>query len=175
MSALSVQARLAPVQARLTELVRMHNEGTYPEGPEALSAEIETILEENHLWEDQIHQVDHIGVYPYNRVGAGLVAADSQGLLHDTFMENGWNPNKWDCVSLQVLDEWKKEFLLENQKFIAQAMGMLPPLPNISLATGRGSHGVSSLRSAKFPCKAAFPAISDANGMVSKHKIHNPR
>ena len=110
MSALSVQARLAPPQARLTEIVRMLNEGTYPEGPEALHAEIETILEENHLWEDQIHQVDHIGVYPYNRVGAGLVAADSQGLLNDTFMENGWNPNKWDCVSLQVLDEWKKVF-----------------------------------------------------------------
>jgi hypothetical protein len=171
MSLLSVQDRLEPVADRLRELVRMHNDGSYPEGPEALNAEIDETLTNNELWEEQTHQVDHIGVFPKNREKSGLTASDSQGLLHDTFFANGWNPKKWDCVSLQVLEEWRQEFLAYNQKIVAQSNEMLPALPNISLATGRGSHGISALRACKFPCKAAFPAIAGPNGLVSQHKI----
>lgn len=58
-----------------------------------------------------------------------------------------------------------------NKTIVDQSDEMLPALANISLATGRGSHGISALRACKFPCKAAFAAIADPNGLVSKHKI----
>ena len=50
MSLLSVQDRLAPVADRLREIVRMHNDGSYPEGPEALNAEIDETLTNIELW-----------------------------------------------------------------------------------------------------------------------------
>ena len=72
------------VQGELSNLVEMHESGTFPEGPEALNAKISNILTENKLWEMRTAQVDNVGVFPGNR-GCGLVSFDVHGLLFETF------------------------------------------------------------------------------------------
>ena len=166
----SIQQRTEPVQQHLRELVRMHNDGTYPEGPEALNAEITRVLTDNKFWEDRVVQVA-IGVYPPNRENTGLVSYDVQGLLHETFHQNGRNPAKWDCSALKILEEWNKSWFEQNQKLVTDSNGLLPPVFDMELASGVGSHGVAALRSCKFPTMFAFPEIANQAGEISMHKI----
>ena len=107
----SIEQRVKLVQGELLKLVAMHESGTYPEGPEALNAKISNIFTENKLWEGRTVQVDNVGVFPGNRENSGLVSFDVQGLLFETFYQNGYNPEKWDCCAITILEEWKKRGL----------------------------------------------------------------
>ena len=51
MMSASIEQRVKLVQGELSNLVAMHESGTFPEGPEALNAKISNILTENKLWE----------------------------------------------------------------------------------------------------------------------------
>ena len=172
MMSASIEQRVKLVQGELSNLVAMHESGTFPEGPEALNAKISNILTENKLWEMRTVQVDNVGVFPCNR-GCGLVSFDVHGLLFETFYQNGYNPEKWDCCAITVLDEWKQSWLEFNQKLHADSDGLLPPISDLELATGRGSHGVASLRACKFPTVSAHAEIAGAGGYVSMNLIVN--
>ena len=168
---MSLAQRIAAVKAELQGLVKAHEDGTYPEGPEALSARINLILDQAKLWEMRTVQVDLVGVLPWNREKSGLVAYDVQGLLFETFVENGFNPEKWDCVAVSVPPADKDEWLQFNQEKVQESDGLLPEINDMELATGRGSHGVSAMRACKFPCRSSLSEFANAAGNIAMGKI----
>ncbi len=113
---MSLAARISSVEEKLKVLVKQHVDNTFPEGAEALSAKVEDILYRANLMENQTCKVDRLGVFPGNRETAMLVPVEVQSLLHDYFLQNGWNAAKWNCMALTVpeslRDEWAKKTMI---------------------------------------------------------------
>ena len=168
----SIQERVKMVEGELRELVQAHEAGTYPEGAEALSAKITSILKEAKLIEVRTNvQVDNVGVHPSNRGDSGLVPFDVHGLLFETFFENGYNEEKWGCVAITTPPKDKEAWLEINMGLNKKSNGLLPPISDMELATGRGSYGIAALRACKVPTLSSNPDIADHSGHVSLHKI----
>jgi hypothetical protein len=163
--------RALKVKDELTALRDAHEAGTYEEGPEALNATLTRILSNAQLTEMRSVQVDRIGVHPDNREKAKLIAYDVQGLIYQTFYINGFNPDKWECCALTILPEVYDFYMSENKKVVSESAGLLPPIYDMELATGRGSHGVSALRCLKYPTRSAHPEIANSNGEISMSKV----
>lgn len=167
----SVVERVAAVKDELTALRDAHIAGTYPEGPEALSAKVDEVVESAGLVTIETLDVATMGVFPGNREKSMLVAADMHGLLANTFLVNGFNPKKWDCSALSCPPSVKNEWLEKNQDLVARSDGLLPEIYDMDYATGLGSHGTSALRAMKFPCRAIHASTAGADGLVSFGKI----
>jgi len=101
----SVAERVNSCADRLRSLRDAHEDGTYFEGPEALAAEVDRVVELSGLITLENIDISTMGVYPGNREGSMLVPADVHGLLGETFLVNGFNPKKWDCTALHCTAE----------------------------------------------------------------------
>ena len=167
----SVVARVNSCADRLRDLRDAHEAGTYVEGPEALGAEVDRIVEMAALVTAETLNISTMGVFPGNREGSMLVPADVHGLLGETFLVNGFNPKKWDCCALSVPLSLKDSWLEQNQALVASSDGLLPDITEMTHATGIGSHGTSALRAAKFPCKAVHAEVAGADGLVNYGKV----
>ena len=167
----SVSERVNGIKVELSALVQAHNDGTYTEGPEALFAEVEELLESAGLISVETCDVGSMGVFPGNREGSMLVPSDVHGLLAETFMVNGYNAKKWECEALSVPPSLKVQWLQANQELVARSDGLLPAIHDLDYATGIGSHGTAALRAMKFPCRAIHAETAGPDGMVSFGKI----
>ena len=166
----SLAVRIASVKEELKVLVKQHEENTFPEGAEALSAKVEDILDRANLMENRTCNVDRLGVFPGNRETAMLIPVEVQHLLHESLLKNGWNASKWNCMALTVPDSLRDEWAKANNDLVLRAQGHLPAIHDMELATGRGSHGTAALRSVLFSCKSIYIDIADSNGHISMAK-----
>ena len=167
----SVAERVNSCADRLRCLRDAHEDGTYFEGPEALAAEVDRIVELAALVTVETVDISTMGVFPGNREGSMLVPADVHGLLGETFMVNGFNPKKWDCSALSVPLSLKASWLEQNQALVASSDGLLPDILEMTHATGIGSHGTAALRAAKFGCRTDNASIAGADGLVNYGKV----
>ena len=167
----SVSERVNGIKVELSALVEAHNDGTYTEGPEALFAEVEELLESAGLISVETCDVGTMGVFPGNREGSMLLPSGVHGLLAETFMVNGYNAKKWECEALSVPPSLKVQWLQANQELVARSDGLLPAIHDLDYATGIGSHGTAALRAMKFPCRAIHAETAGPDGMVSFGKI----
>lgn len=152
-------------------LVRQHQLGEYPEGPEALNAKMTKIIHDAGLAEVKVSTVDRVGCFPDNRHGAMLVAVDVHSILSDGFATNGWNVQKWECMCLTIPDSVSASWKQANIDLVKRSDGLLPEIIDMELVTGRGSHGASALRCMKFGCTAIDPKVADEHGKVSLSKL----
>ena len=63
----SLNSRMDKIVPKLKELVKQHNEGTYPWGIEAFNNEIESVLEEGQMFSEEMCLVDQVATHPDNR------------------------------------------------------------------------------------------------------------
>ena len=167
-SSSNMAERIARVAPELTALVKAHNDDTFPEGPEALTVKIETIVNDASLMESRVCQVDKIGIFPGNREKAMAIPVDVQTLLHNFMLKNGFNPSRWDCMCLTIPESVRSEWTEKNKNLVRRSAGYLADYGDIDLVSGRGSHGTAALRAAKFGAKSMFPKIADSNGNISR-------
>ena len=167
----SVAERVNSCADRLRSLRDAHEAGTYFEGPEALAAEVDRIVDLAGLVAVETIDISTMGVFPGNREGSMLLPADVHGLLGETFLVNGFNPKKWDCTALSVPLSVKASWLEQNKALVASSDGLLPDISEMTHATGIGSHGTAALRAAKFPCKAVHASVAGADGLVNYGKV----
>ena len=167
----SVVERVASVMDELTALRDAHEAGEYTQGPEALAAEMDRLVESAGLVTTETLDISSMGVFPGNREGSMLVPADVHGLLAHTFLVNGFNPKKWDCSALSVPPSLKTSWLKSNKELVDGADGMLAAIYDMDYATGIGSHGTADLRAIKHPCKAVYASTAGADGLVNFGKV----
>jgi hypothetical protein len=170
---MSQAARIEEVAPGLRVLVKQYNDGTFPEGDEALNKLLTDTIKDAKLSEVKKLSIEKLGCFPGNRFKAGLIAVDMHYVLKEGFFQNGWNPQKWECMALTVPPSKKEEWTAVNHQLVKQANGLLPSISDIEHVTGRGSHGTSALRAGKYGCKAICPKspLADQNGNVSYHKL----
>ena len=167
----SVAERVNSCTDRLRSLRDAHEAGTYFEGPEALAAEVDRVVELSGLVTLENIDISTMGVYPGNREGSMLVPADVHGLLGETFLVNGFNPKKWDCTALHCTALQKTSWLEQNQALVASSDGLLPNIYEMTHATGIGSHGTAALRSVKVACKSVHASVAGADGLINYEKV----
>jgi len=167
----SVAERVNSCADRLRSLRDAHEAGTYFEGPEALAAEVDRVVELSGLITLENIDISTMGVYPGNREGSMLVPADVQGLIGETFLVNGFNPKKWDCTALHCTALQKTSWLEQNQALVASSDGLLPNITEMTHATGIGSHGTAALRSVKFGCTSVYASVAGADGLINYEKV----
>ena len=116
-----MKERIAEVAPVLQEMVKQHNDGSFPEGVEAFNAKLMKILADADLIESKQIPLEKVAVIPSNREWAMLIPADVQSLIK-TFSLHGFNPQIWDalaCTAPSVHAEaWKKANmdLIEKQR-----------------------------------------------------------
>jgi len=98
--------------------------------------------------------IEKLGCHPKNRYGAGLIPADVHYVLEQGFLANGFNPTKWECLTLSIPDSEKAAWLAFNQQLVQQSEGFLADIVDLDLVTGRGSHGTAALRAIKYGAMA---------------------
>jgi hypothetical protein len=167
----SIAERVNSIQGELRCLIDAHEQGTYNEGPEALAASVLKLVSDASLIETRVCDLGNVGTFPGNRENSMLVPADVHGLLYETLYVNGFNAEKWDCMCLTVPPSKKAAWLKANKDLVDSSNGLLPPIADLDLVTGRGSHGTSALRACKVGCRSVYPEIAGPNGMVSFAKI----
>ena len=171
----SLQARMEKCVPKLQELVKQHNDGTYPWGVEAFNDEIEGVLEQHSMFSEECLLVDQVGCFPDNREKAMIVPMDAQDLLLK-FYDNGYNPKKWEAMALKIpsVGDVGQEWRQKNVDLVQGADGLLAPMNSpgeIDRFTGRGSHGTAALRLAKFGGKSVHPELRGPDGQVSLSKL----
>jgi hypothetical protein len=163
--------KIEKVAPTLKKMVLQHNEGSYPEGVEAFNASMTGILMAANLIEKRQVPIERVGVFPGNREGAMLVPVDMQQLAL-TFYQNGFNPDKWDAMALTVpACDAGKAWVQDNVQLVEGSQGLLPPISDAEILTGRGSHGTSALRAMKLGCKSIHPELAGSDGCMSIGKI----
>jgi hypothetical protein len=167
----SIADRVNSIRGELKYLIDAHEQGTYNEGPEALAASVQKMVSDANLMEIRMCDLGNVGTFPGNREGSMLVPSDVHGLLYETLYVNGFNAEKWDCMCLTVPASKKAAWLKANKDLVDRSDGLLPPITDIDLVVGRGSHGTSALRACKFGCRSVFPEIAGPTGMLSFAKI----
>ena len=175
----SLHSRMETCVPKLKELVKQHNEGTYPWGIEAFNDEIESVLEGSQMFSEEWCLVDQVATHPDNREKTMLVPMDAQDLLLKLF-ENGYNPKKWDALALKIpsvgfgAQEAGTEWRQKNVDLIQGSDGLLAPIHSpgeLDKFTGRGSHGTAALRLAKFGGRSVHPELCGPDGQVSLSKL----
>ena len=63
----TMKERIAEVAPSLNSMVKMHNEGTYGEGSEALNAKINQVIQDNALMEPKTCPPEKVATIPSNR------------------------------------------------------------------------------------------------------------
>lgn len=164
--------RIALVAPQLQKKVDEYNAGELV-GAEALDAVLMKEIEVAGLLTRERRPIDNVAVHPQNREKAMVVPVDSQDLLR-LFIKKGWNEKRWNALACTVPatatgQEWREK----NRVLHETSNGLIPGwrLDAISLMTGRGSHGTTALRAAKFGCKSIHPMLAGPDGKISLHKV----
>ena len=140
----SLQARMEKCVPKLQELVKQHNDGTYPWGVEAFNNEIESVLEQNSMFSEEYLLVDQVGTHPDNSEKTMLVPMDAQDLLLK-FFENGYNPKKWEALALKIpsvgfgTQEAAQEWRQKNVALVQGSDGLLAPMNHWTRVSWHGS------------------------------------
>jgi hypothetical protein len=166
-------ARIAAVAPTLKSMVEAIDAGKYEQGAEAFDDAIMKVLDSYGLVTRERRLIDDVGPHPCNRNNTMIVPVDMQDLLLQ-FCLKGFNPRKWAALACTVPPTQEgSEWRAKNLEIVEKSKGLLPKIvPDaISLMTGRGSHGTSALRAAKFGCRSIHPKLSGPNGLISKHKV----
>lgn len=175
---LSKMDKTRGVAAKLRDLVRAHEEGTFNGGVEALHSLIIKTIEDAGLFVSEIRHVSVVGVHPDNREQAMLVPMDVHDLLL-LFQENGYNAALWDALAVSIPqgpvgEEWRKK----NAEVVAGSEGQLADVDasSLEILTGRGSHGTAALRCVLFGAASPHKSLVDKHGQVSKAMLlqHQP-
>ncbi len=165
-------AQIAKVAPELQKMVDEYNAGEVV-GAEAFDAAIMQKIEDAGLLATERRPIDNVAVQPSNREKTMLVPVDCQDLLM-LFVKKGWNEKKWKALACTVPanaegERWREK----NGELVKTSGGLLPgwTLDAITLMTGRGSHGTTALRMAKFGCRSIHPKLADPKGNISMHKV----
>ena len=128
------------------------------------------------LEDNQIFQVDVVGVHPDNREKTGVVPIDAHNLVKRIF-HDGWRMNLVDCVACQIPptaqgDLWRAY----NEILAMQSDGLLPVCHGsfLEIITARGSHTTTGARIVKFGARGVHEELC-LDGKVSCSKICEQR
>ena len=171
----TTKERIAEVAPSLNSMVKMHNEGTYHEGSEALNAKITQVIQDNALIEPKNCPPEKVATIPSNREFALLIPADVSFLVK-TFSTNGFNPELWKALActapsdLSIANEWRQA----NVRVVGKSHGLLAPITDpeaLELFTARGSHGSAALRCIKLGALCSHAELADVHGRISMAKV----